>query len=157
LSSGSPPKSIVARPAAVNARSPEEPAVVRLDDVFLQTVRSSPVQYVDGPVPVPSGRAVAYGLVSGAGCDFVTRRAAVFDGGFGLFLAGGRLEVVTGIVRGQLDAAAVLGSEADRGSFVRSNVVFVDNASNDVVVDSSLPAIAALPPPTPVCDTAACE
>jgi len=133
-------------------------SALSVEDLWIRTVRSSTVQYQLADTRImPVGRIVAYGLHAGAGATVDVTRALIDGGGFGIFVAGGRCGVRTGVIAQQLDGfAATAGGPQDR-ELSLVDVTGSANAGDTVLGQQSLPASASLPPPTSVCERARCE
>jgi hypothetical protein len=111
------------------------------DHLYVGPVASGPVVFAG------SGRPVAYGLqVAGRG-SLDLSHAVMDGGGFGFFEHAGELRLHDAVIVRQLDAASV---SSGLGVLELERVWMLNNAIDDVIVDTSLPSTAALPPPTPV-------
>jgi hypothetical protein len=91
-------------------------------------------------------------LHAGLECTLEATRALLLSGGYGVYAAGGRVELHTTLIGEQADAA---GARDSSGEIEQDAVHFSGNALDEIVVRDDLPAGAALPAPTPVCTT--CE
>ncbi len=135
------------------SRSPSgtssQPSTLNATDLFIGGVRSTVID--------PNGdlRVAAYGIHARDGSAVEFDRVVVDDAGYGFFSRSAALSIRGGVLSHLLDAAGAYELGTSAPPLLRE-VLFVENARQEILSDARLPSAASLATPSPVCEIAAC-
>jgi hypothetical protein len=107
------------------------------------------------PISSPLRR-VSYGVLVQPGGALEAERVVLARSGYGFFNAGGTLALRRGVIRAQLDAAGAVRTADASARTLLDDVAAVNNATNGVVEDATLPVVSALPTPSSPCIERVC-